>query len=504
MAVVTGEAPAPFLLPTIYTPALTDEPALFVSDGPKLRALVAKVWRTTEAPVGFCLDLWQAWLIDRVLERYPDDHPDVKKRGRLRYRQVVISIPRQNGKSVIGAILAMYGLVMHELGPQVLSVASSREQAQIVYDRVLYVIQVNPTLAKRFKKATETRGIITRDGTGKYLAKASKGDALQGIPVSFAVPDELHITKPAIWQSLVNGILTRRDGMIAGVTTAGDDESELLQSLYVIGNRAANGDKRFERFGFFVWQAPEASIPDDDEALALAILASNPFVYEAHYFPRDDRYIDIDTVISDVRGMPENDAIRYRFNLFVASVAAFIPIERWNRNHRHADFPKTVSKVTFAVDRTPDWNAATITANVKIGEKTHTEVVASIVRPTLGQLADLCTLLARRDYNVFVMDGWSLRDLGKELERRGMRVKITTQGEMMTASSLMFAKIMRGTVVHSGDELLTRQIPNTIRKNHGEGYRISRRDSAEIDGVMSTTLGVYGAETIAQVADQIF
>jgi len=80
---------------------------------------------------------WQKWLLRAILERYPKDHPDIEKAGRLRYKQVVISIPRKNGKSLLGSVLALYGLMAHESGAEVISVASSADQANIVYRNVL-------------------------------------------------------------------------------------------------------------------------------------------------------------------------------------------------------------------------------------------------------------------------------------------------------------------------------------------------------------------------------
>lgn len=488
-----------FLLPATFTPALSEN---FVSDGPRLRAFVKLAWRTPENPNGIELDRWQAWLIDRVLERYPDDYPDPTKAGRLRYRQVVISLPRQNGKSVIGAILALYGILMHEPGPAVVSVASTADQARIVYNRVLFVIQSNTKLSRRFSKMTETRGIVTKDGAGTYQAKASKGDALQGIPVSLAIPDELHITKPAIWQSLVNGLLTRKDGLIVGITTAGDEDSELLKQLYATGAKAVkeaadNVERRqLDRFGFFVWQAPEASVPEDDDALAEALLASNPALFEGR--------VDLANVISDVRATPDQDVIRYRFNLFVASQAAFIPVERWQRN-KVEQWPAAPVRPTFSIDRSPDWGYATITAAVKVEDVTYTEVVASIVRPSIEQLAAICEQLMSWNPNTFVLDGYSLRDLGSELKLRGMPVHVATQSDMMTASSLTYAKIMQGKLKHTGDELLVRQIGRTVRKNVGDGFRISRAaSSVEIDAVISMALGVFAAETQREVPLQIW
>lgn len=484
----------PFLLPAIYTPALSER---FVSDGPALRRFVAAAWKTPEYPDGIKLDHWQAWLIDRVLERYPADHPDPAKAGRLRFRQCVISIPRQNGKSVLGAIFALYGLLMHEPGPIVVGVASSELQARIVYGRVLYVIKSNPDLARRFEKMTETRGIRTKGGAGEYQIKASKGDAVQGLPASLNVCDELHIMKPPVWNGLVQGNKTRRDGMTLGITTAGDDDSELLKHLYGEGEKSADLDPRRERFGFFCYHAPEAVIPDDDADLAEALLLANPSMYEGR--------VDVMIDLAAARVTPAPDVIRYSLNRFVASQNVFIPTERWIRSYRGVGEPFPDGRPFFAVDRTPDWSWATITASIRIDDVVHTEIVASIERPTLEGLADVCAELSHWDPIVYAFDGYSLRDLAHELERRGLSSRVATQGDMLTASSLLYSRVIRSTVKHSGDELLARQIPHTFRKNVGDGFRISRKDSAaSIDAVISTALGIWAAETTSEPELQLF
>ena len=120
--------------PTRYTQPLSED---FPTDGDRLIELVELAWVSPENPKGIVLDEWQKWLLRHLLERYPDDHEDPNKAGRLRYRQVVVSLGRQNGKSVLGAILGLYGLLLHEVGPEVLSIASSVDQARIIYNRVL-------------------------------------------------------------------------------------------------------------------------------------------------------------------------------------------------------------------------------------------------------------------------------------------------------------------------------------------------------------------------------
>jgi len=180
-------------LPARYTKPLSDH---FITDGDKLIRLAEVAWATPDGNGAFQLDEWQKWLLRHMLERYPADHP--KHPGELRYRQIVVSMGRQNGKSVLGGLLAgVYGFLMHVPGANMLSLASSLEQAQIIYDRVLFVVRNNPFMRKRFKRATETRGIMTADGAGKYKVLPAKESALQGLPISLCLFDELHLAKKA-------------------------------------------------------------------------------------------------------------------------------------------------------------------------------------------------------------------------------------------------------------------------------------------------------------------
>lgn len=451
-------------------------------------------WRAADDPK-FELDEWQAELIRRMLELYPEGH---ERAGELRYRQILVSVGRQNGKSVIGAILGLYGLLRGP-GQMVVGIASSAEQARILYDRTMLVIRANKSLAERFDRLTDTRGIRAKDG-GKYEIKAAKSSALQGIPVNIGLVDECHLLPPSLWSDLVNGTSSKRNGLVIGITTAGDESSTLLKNLYEVGNKAASGDPNFERFGFYVWEAPDARMPDDNAELAEYLKAANPALQAGR--------IDMDTVISDVRAMPPTDVIRYRLNRFVASSAQFITPVMWAKCAR--PFGEQIvldgARPTFAIDRTPDWGYASIAMAYKNKEgKTETEIVASIVKPTLEQLVALCVDLTKHSPQSFVVDSYGLRDLGLELKRRGLPVVISTQSDVINASALVYSKIARQELRHSSDPILSIQFPRTVRKNIGENFRISRKDSSvEIDAVMATILAIYGAETRLEQSLQVF
>lgn len=474
-------------LPTTYTPSLTGDEN-FPSAGDKLLRLVDKAWKAQDQREKFALLPWQRWVIRHALEVYPEGHP---KAGTLRFRQVVISVGRQNGKSVLGAIFGIYGLFMHEPGPEVVSVASTVPQANIIYKRVKHVIDENPALLRKMEKApTKTRGMATRKG-GSYKVFAKNAAGLQGVPVSLCLYDEVHITPPETWSAMVSGSKERANGLVLGITTAGDDTSELLKHLYELGQQASAGSEDLERFGFFLWQAPEGAAVDDAEAL----LAANPSLACGRGSVAD--------LQAQVRTQPEEDARRYHLNQFVSSSSSWMPIGRWMKAAK-GGVPEGKRPI-IAIDRTPDWTYATVTASVKVDGIVYTELVASLVNPNLEQLVRICQELRNRHYpQVFVMDGYVLKELGNELKTRGYPVRVLTLSDQTNAAATSFALISQRKVSHPGDPLLTYQMPRAVRKNHGDSWKLSRKDSSiEIDAVMATVMGIYVAEITKEATIQV-
>lgn len=448
----------------------------------KYRDVFRLAWRQAR---GYLLEDWQEQLLEAITELNPAT-------GRLRFRQALISMGRQNGKTEIAAALGLLFLLWKR-SPYVVGIASSAEQARLVYDRTMRVIHANQSLACRFEALTDTRGIRAKDG-GRYEIKATKSAALQGLPIDLGLVDEVHLLKQALWSDLVNGTGGRPDCMVVGITTAGDEDSELLKHLYQLAETGDGGDA----FGHWIWEAPEGRVPDDDKELAAYLMAASPALASGR--------IDVSTVIGDVRSMPDADVIRYRLNRFVSSSNTFIGAGAWAAAVWGDDesFPKGVRPV-FAIDRTPSWGHAAVVAAARSGDKTWTQVVASIPNPTVEGLIQVCSRLAKHSPLAYWVDGYQLRDLGDELKKRGMRVRIASQGDVMNASALLHSKLARDQLRHRGDPLLSVQMPLAVRKNVGEGYRISRKDSSvEIDAVIATALATFAAEVTQDTPPQIF
>lgn len=471
--------------PARWTPPLSpDFPSAFDGYAPLFRA----VWQRA---FGYTLEAWQENTIRHLLELYPEGHP---RAGQLRFRQVVISLGRQNGKTEIAAAIGLWALLMRAK-PTVVGIASNVDQARLVYRRTMSAIRGTPQLAAKFKALTETRGIQTRDG-GNYEIKAAKSAALQGIPIDVGLVDELHILLKALWFDLVSGTGARPNCVVVGITTAGDDGSELLLHLYELGDEAiVQGDAA--RFGFYVWEAIAAAVPDDDDELGRELARANPSVASGRS--------DLETTVTDVRSLPPQDAIRYRLNRFVKMVSAFITGEAWALNYSPDPFPDD-ARPLFTIDRTPDWGYATISVFTKLPDgRIFCDIAASVKQPTISSLADLCVELNVYNPVTFGMDAFTLRDLGKELELRGLPTTMTGHADMLNGSALFYAKIQQRLLAHPGNDLLARQIPVTKRKDSDGGFKISRKESSvSIDGVISHVIGVQLAETQIDTELQIF
>jgi phage terminase large subunit-like protein len=464
--------------PARHTPPLTED---FEADIDRYLPAFEYAWTISNGK-DFKFDDWQKELLRRVTELLPS--------GELRWRSCLISCPRQVGKTEVISAIGLWAL-LRKPNQFNIGIASQADQARILYDRLQRIIASNPTLKGMMTKLTDTRGLKTTEGT-RYEIRAAKASTLQGIPISVGIVDEVHLVDDAAYSALVAGQGARPDSMLVGITTAGNEDSELLARLYANADKAIAGE--LDRFGAWIWEASEAYVPKDDDELMRLLIEANPALQEGRIDPK--------LVLADARSLPDDDIIRYRLNRFIKSSAnTFIPFSMWQKNERKIDDVFPNGQVVFAVDRTPGWEHATVAAAILVDGILYTELVMSLTKPTLEKLVNVCLQLHRHSPRAIVMDGLMLRDLHKELEMRGVVSQIMTMGDIVTASSTFYARLARETLKHAPDPLLSVQIPRTVRKSVQNGFMVSRRDSSvEIDAVVATVLACHAAETLKPIA----
>lgn len=480
--------------PTRYTPTLTGSEE-FRTDADRLLPMVARHWRTPEGPL--TLDPWQAWLIRHLLERYPEDWPVVALRGRLRYRQVLISMGRQNGKSVIGALIVLYLLTLHRAGPRVAGFASRDRQARIIYDRVKEAVQGSPALAAELR-ATDTRGISGRYRPGIYQTFPANEDAVQGEPFSGTVYDELHLGLAGLWDAIVLGMKAQPHALLVGLTTAGDTDSHLLIRLMGEADAAIAGQD--ERFGAFIWEAPA------DELTEPNVIAANPAV-ACGRVPLDQTMHDARkmwTAPADKDGVLGRDrVIRYTLNRMLSHAAsAWASATAWAAGT--APEVDHGPRAVYGIDRTPDQEWAALTLTTRVGGELRTQLVASVPEATNERLLAVCEAAATVTPGVFALDRSHLKALGDSLRERGYTVHSLIAGEMVSATETTAAAIARYRIKHPGDDLVRVQMSRGKRRQLPEGSRLSASlSTGDVDAVFATIVGCYVAEADADPGMQL-
>jgi phage terminase large subunit-like protein len=169
--------------------------------------------------VPFDLLPWQRSIVNDV-------YGTVNERGIRQYRYAYLELPKKNGKSEICAALALFHLFADgEKNGEVYGCASDREQASLVFDVAVDMIDQIPSLRKRTKFNASTKMISDKKSGTTYKVMSSEAYTKHGINLSACVFDELHsLPSRDLWDVMTKGAGDARTQPLWWViTTAGSD-----------------------------------------------------------------------------------------------------------------------------------------------------------------------------------------------------------------------------------------------------------------------------------------
>lgn len=183
----------------------------------------------------FILELWQKALIAAI---FGFVH---KIDGTRKYREVMLIVARKNGKSTLGSAIALYMLVADgEPGPEVVSAATKKDQAKIIWSEAKRMVKKSPALNKRIRTLVAELASDFNDGSFKPLS--SDSNTLDGLNVHCGLIDELHaIEDKNLYDVIVDGTSAREQPLIVIVSTAGTVREGIFDIKYDEAERIING-----------------------------------------------------------------------------------------------------------------------------------------------------------------------------------------------------------------------------------------------------------------------
>jgi len=451
---------------------------------------------------------WQRTLLNDLMASGPD--------GLRRHRIGYVGLPRKNGKSTLGAALALYGLLADgEPGAEVYSCAGDRRQAEIVFGEAKRMVAADPDLRQVVKVAR-----YHLEGPGHAIYRVLSADAAlqQGLNPSLVIFDEVHVQPDEdLWDAMTLGSGTRRQPLIVGLTTAGFDESTLAYRLFDYGRSVEAGVVDDPTFCFRWWAAPPDAPYRDPASWALA----NPALSGPGAFLKED-----DFAVS-VRTTTEAPFRRFRLNQWTEAPEVWLPVGAWDacRSALELD-PRRPVTVGIDLALTHDTTAVVVAqrqaerivlrarfwANpFPPGHSQHDDweldvrAVMDLLRTVRKEFPVAAARIdgRTRDGPAFCYDPWGFREAANILWDEGLAmIEVPQTNERLgPATRAFYDAVVDRRIVHDGDPVLAQHLRNVSALPLGDyGWRlrkITRTSSRKIDGAIAAVMAV--AQTLEPV-----
>jgi len=410
--------------------------------------------------------------------------------GDLVHRLYLASTGRQNGKTVLCRGLIGWGM---EAQPNpldwrtIIGVAYDRKQATHLYHAVAGDLHSRPGLS-----VTSYQGIRSDDGRYYDVASRQARDNLRGVSIDLALFDEVGLQRTtALWAALLPTIATRPHPFILGISSAGDGSSILLREWFERGVAITEGRAAADGFGMS-WYAPDPMAEASDPA---AWRAGNPAMAEGLLTEAAIRVELASTLPSDFR--------RERLNLWADAATDWMPPALWRSLARVDATVDTERRVVLAVDVVPSWDrASVVVAGYLDGlDIPHVAMAGEADAMRLGQ--DRVAPSQLLDLVREAADVWNPAAIvydrqasaAAHLEGAGAAgwpVIGLDQRQLASASMALEAHALGGELSHSGDDVMAMHLRASARQPKGDGWRLSRRQSAgHIDSIVAAAMALY-------------
>lgn len=171
-----------------------------------------------------------------------------KETGYRRYTESFFFVGRKNGKSTMLAAIALYMLMADgESGSEVYSVASKRDQANILFDQAHEMIKQSPDLNKNIRKRKSD--LYFPHNFSKMQSLGKNSNSLDGLNAHLVVIDELHsIQDRNLYEVMKQSQSARTQPLLIMITTAGTHRGTIFDDLYEYACNVVDGNFEDDNF----------------------------------------------------------------------------------------------------------------------------------------------------------------------------------------------------------------------------------------------------------------
>lgn len=430
--------------------------------------------------LGVPLMPWQQLVADVGLEILDD--------GRPAYREVVVTVPRQNGKTTLVLSWQLHRALLWGGRQSVFYGAADGNAARKkLIDDQLPILRSSPlsSALANVRLAAGSEALVLKNES-RIEVMGSSQSAGHGRTIDLAIADE-------VWsdlddrreQALIPAMSTRKDAQLLVVSTAGHAESVYLRRKVDAG-RAAVLEGRNTAIAYFEWSADTDAAIDDPATWAACMPALGHTISE-------------DAVAHALASMTEDEFRRAYLNQWTEAHERVIPQAAWEAIC--ADVAPT-SGLAFGVDINPErsFSSIAVVDSSGIGELGNYGAGTAWVVDRTVELAK------RHRAPVAVDTAGPAGTLIPELENAGVTViKVGGRDFAHACASLYDAVADQKIRVRDAQpmfEPLDHAVAVACRRPLGDAWAFARRNtSSDISPLVALTLA-HWAQTVAAPAPE--
>ncbi len=286
--------------------------------------------------VPFDLLAWQ----DTIIR---DLFGNVKDNGYRRYNTAYIEIPKKNGKSELAAAVALLmACGDNEWGAEVYGCASDRQQASIVFDVAVDMVDQSTALKKRIKPIMSVKRLVYKPTNSFYQVLSAEAYTKHGLNVHAVVFDELHAQpNRELFDVMTKGSGDARlQPLFFLITTAGTDRNSICWEVHQKAQDLLEGRKIDPTFYPVIYGIED----NDDWGNEQNWYKSNPSLGHT---------IDIEKVRNAYISAKENPAEenifrQLRLNQWVKQSTRWMPMDKWDDCAFKIDSDSLIGRECFA------------------------------------------------------------------------------------------------------------------------------------------------------------
>lgn len=411
---------------------------------------------------------WQELVADVGLELMAD--------GRPAYREVIVTVPRQSGKTT----LVLSWEVQRALGwngPQRIAYTAQTgwDARKKLIDDQAPLLMASPLAGavRQVLRGAGNEGIWFQNGS-RIEVMASTETAGHGKTLDMAVIDEAfndvdHRREQAIFPAMA----TRPAAQVVVVSTAGTAASLYLRQKVDAGRKAVL-EGHDTGIAYFEWSAPD-DVDPYDEAVWWRCM------------PALGHTITPEVVRHAAQSMAEGEFRRAFLNQWTAGEERVIPVAAWDAVNEADAAPG--ERVTLALDVNPERSAAALAAS----DGRVVELVDH--RPGVSWVVDRVAEVAERARAQVVIDtAGPAGTFAAELERRRVRLKPITGRDLAMACMSFYDAVADVKVTVRRHPSLDAAVAAATKQSAGDSWRWARSSlSADISPLMAASLALAGS-----------